>query len=142
MEQKIIIKNNNLLFQFSDHNNNLLVLKLWKITRSVIIFNKVSAIKPYFFLCCIFLFNNFGVSFLVSLTILVWYIHQDNCMLYLLINKTSSVLTEKNIRNQKTFTPLNSVKKVQIRSQNKTLPKVKFLRITKKIHPKYKNKTS
>ena len=39
MEQKIIIRNNNLLFQFSDHNNNnLLVLELWKSTRSVIVF--------------------------------------------------------------------------------------------------------
>ena len=50
----------------------------------------------------------------------------------LLINKASSVLTEKNIRIRKTFTPLNSVKKVQFRSQNKTLPKVKILRRTKK----------
>ena len=45
MEQKIIIRNNNLLFQFSDHNNNLLVLKLWKNTRSVIIFKKVSRLS-------------------------------------------------------------------------------------------------
>ena len=42
MEQKIIIRNNNLLFKFSHNNNNLLVLNLWKRTRSVIIFNKVS----------------------------------------------------------------------------------------------------
>ena len=73
-------------------------------------------------------------------------------MLYLLINKTSSVLTEKNIRIRKTFTPLNSVKKVQFRSQNKTLPKLQFLRRPKKqksklkrqklkkIHPKHKKK--
>ena len=47
MEQKIIIRNNNLLFQFNDHNNNLLVLKLWKSTRSVIIFNKVSRVSDY-----------------------------------------------------------------------------------------------
>ena len=60
VEQKIIIRNSNLLFQFSDHNNNLLVLKLWKSKHSVIIFNKV----------------------LVSLTIPVWYIHHDKCMLY------------------------------------------------------------
>ena len=59
-------------------------------------------------------------------------------MLYLLINKTSSVLTEKNIRIRKTFTPLNSVKKVQFRSQNKTLPKVKILRTTKKQKSKLK----
>ena len=45
VEQKIIITNNNLLFQFSDHNNNLLVLKLWKNTRSVIIFKKVSRLS-------------------------------------------------------------------------------------------------
>ena len=45
VEQKIIIRNNNLLFQFSDHNNNLLVLKLWKSTRSVYIFNKVSRVS-------------------------------------------------------------------------------------------------
>ena len=61
-------------------------------------------------------------------------------MLYLLINKTSSVLTEKKIRIQKTFTPLNSVKKVQFRSQNKTLPKVKILRRTKKQKSKLKRK--
>ena len=30
VEQGIIITNNNLLFHFSDHNNNLLVLKQWK----------------------------------------------------------------------------------------------------------------
>ena len=59
-------------------------------------------------------------------------------MLYLLINKTSSVLTEKNIRIRKTFTPLNSVKKVKFRSQNKTLPKVKILRRTKKQKSKLK----
>ena len=53
-------------------------------------------------------------------------------MLYLVINKTSSVLTENNIRSQKKFTPLNSIQKVQFRSQNKTFPRVKFLRITKK----------
>ena len=78
MKQKIIITNNNLLFKFSDHNN-LPVLKLWKSTRSVIIFNKNygkvragslfsirsrgSAIKLYFFSSCIFLSNNFDVSF-------------------------------------------------------------------------------
>ena len=45
MEQKIIIKNNNLLFQFSDHDNNLLVLKLWKSKRSVIISNKLSRLS-------------------------------------------------------------------------------------------------
>ena len=33
VEQKIIIRNNNLSFQFSDHNKNLLVLKLWKSTK-------------------------------------------------------------------------------------------------------------
>ena len=51
MEQKIITTNNNLLFQFSDHNNNLLALKLWKSARSVIILIscRSSAIKPYFF---------------------------------------------------------------------------------------------
>ena len=30
VEQEIIITNNNLLFHFSGHNNNLLVLKQWK----------------------------------------------------------------------------------------------------------------
>ena len=40
-----------------------------------------STLKLYFFSCCIFLSNNFDVSFFVTLTILVWYIHQDN-MLY------------------------------------------------------------
>ena len=30
MEQEIIITNNNLLFHFSGHNNDLLVLKQWK----------------------------------------------------------------------------------------------------------------
>ena len=59
-------------------------------------------------------------------------------MLYLLINKTSSVLTEKNIRIRKTFTPLNSVTKVQFRSRNKTLPKDKILRRTKKQKSKLK----
>ena len=59
-------------------------------------------------------------------------------MLYLLINKTSSVLTEKNIRIRKTLTPLNSVKKVQFRSQNKTLPKATILRRTKKQKSKLK----
>ena len=45
MEQKIIIRNNNLLFQFNDHNNNLLVQKLWKSTRSAIIFNNASRLS-------------------------------------------------------------------------------------------------
>ena len=86
MEQKIIIRNNNLLFQFNDHNNNLLVQKLWKSTRSVIIFNKASRIHISIFLFILHLFsNNFDVKFLASLTILVWYIHQDNCMMYLVI---------------------------------------------------------
>ena len=68
MEQKIIIRNNNLLFQFSGHNNNLLVsLKLWKITRSNIIFKNVSRKKKlYSFSCCIFLSNNFHMTFLLS----------------------------------------------------------------------------
>ena len=30
VEQEVIITNNNLLFQFSGHNNDLLVLKQWK----------------------------------------------------------------------------------------------------------------
>ena len=30
VEREIIITNNNLLFQFSGHNNDLLVLKQWK----------------------------------------------------------------------------------------------------------------
>ena len=59
-------------------------------------------------------------------------------MLYLLINKTSSVLKEKNIKIRKTFTPLKSVKKVQFRSQKKTLPKGKFLRRTKQQKSKLK----
>ena len=29
-EQEVTIRNNNLLFHFSGHNNELLVLKLWK----------------------------------------------------------------------------------------------------------------
>ena len=33
VEQNIIIRNNNLSFQFRDHNKNLLVLKLWKTTK-------------------------------------------------------------------------------------------------------------
>ena len=53
-------------------------------------------------------------------------------MLYLVINKTSSVPTEKNITIQKKFTPLNSVKKGQFRSQNKTLPTAKFLHVNQK----------
>ena len=48
--KQIIITNNNLLFQFSDHNNNLPVLKLWKRTRSVIIFKKVSRLSEALFL--------------------------------------------------------------------------------------------
>ena len=66
MQQKIIITNNNLLFQFSDHNN-LLVPKLWKSTRSVIILirSRGSAIKLYFFSCSMFLSNNFHVSFVL-----------------------------------------------------------------------------
>ena len=88
MEQKIIITNNNLLFQFSDHNNNLLALKLWKSARSVIILirSRGSAIKLYFFSRSMFLSKNFDVSFVLSLNILVWYIRQHNCMLYLVIN--------------------------------------------------------
>ena len=34
----------------------------------------------------ILLSNNFDVSFLVSLKILLWYIPQDNCMSYLVLN--------------------------------------------------------
>ena len=88
MEQKIIITNNNLLFQFSDHNNNLLALKLWKSARSVIILisSRASAIKLYFFSRSMFLSKNFDVSFVLSLNILVWYIRQHNGMLYLVIN--------------------------------------------------------
>ena len=87
MEQKIITRNNNLLFQFNDHNNNLQVKKLWENTRSVIIFNKVSRLSDKaIFLFKLHLFpNNFHVTLLASLTILVWYIHQDNCMMYLVI---------------------------------------------------------
>ena len=51
LQQKIIITNDNLLFQFGDHNNNLLVPKLWKRTRSVIILirSRGSAMKLYYF---------------------------------------------------------------------------------------------
>ena len=68
MEQKIIITNNNLLFQFSDHNNNLLALKLWKSARSVIILirSRSPAIKLYFFSCSMFLSKNFDLSFVLS----------------------------------------------------------------------------
>ena len=81
MEQKIIITNNNLLFQFSDHNNNLLALKLWRSARSVIILisSRASAIRLSFF-------PKIDVSFVLSLNILVWYIRQHNCMLSLVIN--------------------------------------------------------
>ena len=61
MEQKIITTNNNLLFQFSDHNNNLLALKLWKSARSVIIL--ISSRGKYFFSCSMFLSKNIDVSF-------------------------------------------------------------------------------
>ena len=56
MEQKIIITNNNLLFQFSDHNNNLLALKLWRSARSIIILisSRASAIKLSFQVACFF----------------------------------------------------------------------------------------
>ena len=46
MEQGVIIRNNNLLFHFSGHNNDLLVLKQWKgalnscAARSVIILRR------------------------------------------------------------------------------------------------------
>ena len=62
VEQKIIIRNSNLLFQFSDHNNNLLVLKLWKSKRSVIIFNKVLRLgdEALFFVLHFFSPINFG----------------------------------------------------------------------------------
>ena len=64
------------------------VTEKWKSTRSVIILirSRSSANKLYFFSFYIFLFNNFDVSFLFSLTILVWYIHQNNYKLYLVIN--------------------------------------------------------
>ena len=45
--------------------------------------------------------NNFNVSLVVSLGIPVWYIHQDNCMSYLVINKTSSGLTDEKNKNLK-----------------------------------------
>ena len=85
MEQKIIIRNKNLLFQLSDHNNNLLVLKLWKSTRLVIILIRsrgfaISYIS--FHVACSS--ANFDVRFVVSLKILVWYIHPDNCILNLI----------------------------------------------------------
>ena len=85
MQQKIIITNNNLLFQFSDHNNNLLVPKLWKSASSVIILirSRGSAIKLYFFSCSMFLSKTFDVGFVLN--ILVWYIRQHNCVLYLVI---------------------------------------------------------
>ena len=46
MEQEVIVRNNNLLFHFSGHNNDLLVLKQWKgalnscAARSVIILRR------------------------------------------------------------------------------------------------------
>ena len=68
MEKKTIIRNNNLLFQFSGHDNNLMVLKLWKSTRWVIIFNNAPRLsdKLYFFSCCTFFSNNFHMTFLLS----------------------------------------------------------------------------
>ena len=90
VEQKIIIRNINLSFQFSDHNKNLLVLKLWKSTKYALGHyskkrSRGSTIKLYFFSCWIFLSKNFDVSFFVTLTILVWYINKEN-MMYLVIN--------------------------------------------------------
>ena len=87
MEQKIIIRNNKLLFQFSDHNNNLLFKNYGKVRAwsLFLIRSRGSSIKLYFFSCYIFFHGNFEVRFKASLTILVWYIHQENCMLYLVI---------------------------------------------------------
>ena len=45
--------------------------------------------------------NNFDVSFVVSLGIPVWYIHQDNSMSFLVMNLTSSGLTDKKNQNLK-----------------------------------------
>ena len=86
MEQKIIIRNNKLLFQFSDHNN-LLFKNYGKVrARSLfLIRSRGSSIKLYFFSCYIFFQENLKVRFMASLTILVWYIYQKNCMLYLVI---------------------------------------------------------
>ena len=68
MEQKIIIRNNKLLFQFSDHNNNLLFKNYGKVrARSLfLIRSRGSSIKLYFFSCCIFFQRNFEVRFLAS----------------------------------------------------------------------------
>ena len=89
MEQKIIIGNNNLLFQFSDHNNNnLLVLELWKSTRSVIVFlircfeakqlryisSHVASSFHYFLSDFLGLFDSSGLVYTAK-----------NCMLYFLI---------------------------------------------------------
>ena len=67
MEQKIIIRNNKLLFQFSDHNN-LLFKNYGKVrARSLfLIRSRGSSIKLYFFSCCIFFHRNFEVRFMGS----------------------------------------------------------------------------
>ena len=87
MEQKIIIRNNELLFQFSDHNDNLLFKNYGKVHARLLflIRSQGSLIKLFFFSCYIFFHGNSEVRFMASLTILVWYIHQENCMLYLVI---------------------------------------------------------
>ena len=68
VEQKIIIRNNKLLFQFSDHNNNLLFKNYGKVrARSLfLIRSRGSSIKLYFFSCCIFFHRNFEMRFFAS----------------------------------------------------------------------------
>ena len=104
MEQKIIIRNNKLLFKFSDHNNNLLYKNYGKVcARSLfLIRSRGSSIKPYFFSCYIFFHRNIEERFMASLTILVWYIHQENYLLYLVIKKKNPYdLTQRKYNNLK-----------------------------------------
>ena len=135
MEQKIIIRSNNLLFQFSDLNNNLVVLNLWKSTRSVIVFlirSRGSGIKLYFFSCCIcpsimFFCEFFAVFDSSGLVYTPRKLHVVFPHIFNLLKPNR----EKYHNLKKKFTLFNSVYIVRDPRENKTLTTATFRRKTK-----------
>ena len=108
MEQGVIIRNNNLLFHFSGHNNELLVLKQWKgalnscAARSVIILRRPRSEGIILDVCQgnryehrINLHSTSTVQFLVSFPMIFVAIHRYTPLSFrLMFDKISSLLLE------------------------------------------------
>ena len=100
-----------------------------------------STIKLHFFSCCIFLSNNFDVSFFVTLTILdLVYTPRKHVVFRYKLRKLSP--HPPKYHNIKEVYAFEFTKQVQFCRQNETLPRAKFLSVNQqqKQNQDYYNK--